>query len=318
MTGATQLYAPAARVRGRFRNLTHYEPHGFLTAFRWYLNRQPRAWPDAIDNPPAPRPVARVTDVGLRVTLVGHSTVLLQTAGLNIITDPMWSARAGPTSWLGVKRARPPAITFEDLPPIDVVLLSHSHYDHLDRPTLRMLQRRDRPRIITGLGVGRIVPAGQVDELDWWQGRALGDSITVTYVPAQHFSARGPFDRNKTLWGGFVIETSAGAVYFAGDTGDGPHFAAIRARFGPVRLALLPIGAYEPRWFMAPVHIGPREAVAAHEILEAKLTVPIHYDTFRLADDGYGEALHAFRDIMVARGCAQQLNIAAFGEPLQL
>jgi L-ascorbate metabolism protein UlaG (beta-lactamase superfamily) len=319
MTDETrQMFAPAPRVRGRFRNLLHHEPHGFFTALRWMLSRKPVQWPETVSNPSAPKPLARVNDASVRVTLIGHATVLLQVAGLNIITDPMWSERAGPTSWLGVKRSRPPAIALDDLPPIDIVLLSHSHYDHLDRPTLRALHERDAPRIVTGLGVGRIVLSPKVAELDWWQSRSLADGITATYVPAQHFSARSPFDRNKTLWGGFVLETPAGAIYFAGDTGDGPQFAAIRARFGAMRLALLPIGAYLPRWFMGPVHIGPHEAADAHEMLGATLTMPIHFDTFRLADDAYGEALDGFRDIMIARGRGHELHVPPFGEPVVL
>jgi len=316
--GTPDLFAPAPRERGRYRNLVHHESHGFMSAFRWFRDRKPPPWPAVVGNPPTARPPARVSGGGLCITLIGHATVLVQVASLNIITDPIWSERAGPTSWLGARRSRPPALDFDDLPPIDVVLLSHSHYDHLDRPTLRKLAARDRPRIVTGLGVGRVVPSGRVAELDWWQGLQLGDDVAATYVPAQHFSARSPFDRNKTLWGGFVLQTPAGLIYFAGDTGDGPHFAAIRARFGPLRLALLPIGAYLPRWFMAAVHIGPREAADAHATLQTKLTVPIHFDTFRLADDAFGEAVGHFRDIMTARGRAHELCVPAFGEPLAL
>lgn len=244
----------------------------------------------------------RVDGTKVRVTLIGHATVLIQVGGLNLITDPIWSERASPVSWFGPKRVQPAAIAFDDLPPIDAVLLSHSHYDHLDRPTLKALHKRGAPPIVTGLKVGAVVPGRpRVTELDWWQSHALGAGVTATYVPAQHFSARGPFDRNKTLWGGFVLETPAGTIYFSGDTGAGPHIAAIRRRFGPMRLALLPIGAYLPRWFMAPVHMSPEEAVSASETLEARTALPLHYGVFPLADDAYDEPLRVLKDVLAAR-----------------
>ena len=228
--------------------------------------------------------------------------VLLQVAGLNILTDPMWSDCAGPVSWLGIKRVRPPAIAFTDLPKIDAVLLTHNHYDHLDRPTLAALARRDAPVVLTGLRVGRLVPGGGAVELDWWECHPLGKGVCATYVPAEHFSARGPLDRNTSLWGGFVLTTPAGTIYFAGDSGDGAHFAAIRERFGPMTLSFLPIGAYEPRWFMAPVHIDPKEALAASLALESGVSVAIHFGVFRLADDAFDAPPKALAAALVAAG----------------
>ena len=316
-TAARHAFAPARRANGRFVNASGHAQHGGTRALRWFLTRRPVPWPQHAANIVAPKPLERVTDHTIRVTLVGHATVLLQVAGLNIITDPVWSDRVGPLSWLGVRRIRAPALAFDDLPPIDVVLLSHSHYDHLDRPTLAALDARDRPRVITGLGVGSVAPSAQVVELDWWQRHTLGDGIAATYVPAEHFSARSPFDRNKTLWGGFVLETPAGAIYFAGDTGAGPHIAAIRERFGPMTLSLLPIGAYLPRWFMAPVHLSPQEAVAANETLGSRVAMPIHYGTFRLADDAFDEPLHKLQETLAARrdaGSEANFHVPHFGE----
>lgn len=311
------LYAPARQVDGRFVNASGHAQHGGLRALKWFATRRPVPWPKDVANAPALKPITRVTDGSMRVTLVGHASVLLQVAGMNIVTDPVWSERAGPLSWLGVKRVRQPAIVFDDLPPVDVILLSHSHYDHLDRPTLAALVRRDNPAVVTGLKVGPITPCRQVVELDWWQRHALRDNIAVTYVPAEHFSARGLFDRNKTLWGGFVLETPAGSIYFSGDTGAGPHIAAIAKRFGPMTLSLLPIGAYLPRWFMAPVHMSPDEAVAAAEILQARVTLPIHFDTFRLADDAFGEAVRVLQQALAAKraaGVNLDFRVPAFGE----
>jgi L-ascorbate metabolism protein UlaG (beta-lactamase superfamily) len=311
------IFGPAPRKDGRFHNLVQHAPHGSLDALRWFATRKPPKWPEQVLAAIGPKPVARVTD-GIRATLIGHATVLLQVGGLNILTDPIWSERASPVSWSGPRRVRPPAIRFDDLPKIDFVLLSHSHYDHLDRPTLTALHRRDRPQVVTGLKVGRIVPSPHVTtELDWWQSHSLGENVTATYVPAQHFSARSPFDRNKTLWGGFVLQTPAGTIYFAADTGDGPHIAAIRECFGPMALSLLPIGAYLPRWFMAPVHMSPPEAVTAAETLQSRVSLPIHFDTFRLADDGYGEALRVLQETLAARrtaGIDLDFRVPEFGE----
>jgi L-ascorbate metabolism protein UlaG (beta-lactamase superfamily) len=234
------------------------------------------------------KPPASVEPDALHVTLVNHSTVLLQQSGLHILTDPIWSQRASPFTWIGPRRRRAPGVRFEDLPRIDLVLLSHNHYDHLDLATLRPLAARQQPKFIVPLGVARLLRShsiGPVHELDWGDSVPLAQTI-VHSVPAMHFSARGPFDRNRTLWCGYVIETAGRVVYFAGDTAFGAHFAQIRERFGIPRLALLPIGAYQPRWFMSPIHMAPDEAVRAHRILGAKTSIAIHHGTFQLGDDG--------------------------------
>ncbi len=258
-------------------------------------------------------------DGTIRATPIGHSTVLLQFGGLNILTDPVWSRCAGPVSWLGVKRVQPAAIPFDHLPPVDAVLLSHNHYDHLDRTTLARLAARDNPLILTGLNVARSVPSGRVQQLDWWQGHDIRPDVRATYVPAEHFTARGPFDRNMSLWGGFVIQTRLGAIYFAGDTGDGPHFAAIRHRFGAMTLSLLPIGAYLPPAIMASVHINPAEAVAASETLQSKVSVAIHFGTFPLADDPFDLPPVALARALAACAPAARgldFRVPGFGVPI--
>jgi L-ascorbate metabolism protein UlaG (beta-lactamase superfamily) len=313
------LYAPASFDGRRFRNNSGRAPRGMADGLLWLLTRPHLVWPDKVANIAAPKPVAHVGDGSIRATVVGHATVLLQVAGLNILTDPVWSKRIGPLSWLGVKRVRPPAIAFEDLPKIHTVLLSHDHYDHLDWPTLARLSRRDAPLVVTGRKVGRAIPSARAIELDWWESYALGDHVRVTYVPAEHFSGRGLFDRNASLWGGFVLETPAGSIYFAGDTGDGPHFTAIRERLGPMTLSLIPIGAYAPRWFMAPVHINPAEAVKASLILESQVSLAIHYGTFRLADDTFeAPPLELAQALSAAHGANRGLDfrLSPFGEPV--
>lgn len=251
------------------------------------LTRHREPSPDCLPVNPSIPPSA-VESPSLLVTFVNHSTVLLQQPGLNILTDPVWSERASPVSFLGPRRHRLPGIEFDRLPPIHAVLLSHNHYDHLDLPTLRRLAAsRQQPIFVAPLGLDRylesrgITPARQ---LDWGDSLAV-PGATIHAVPAIHFSGRSPFDRNQTLWSGYVIQSAFGAIYFAGDTGFGPHFAWIRDRFGAPRLALLPIGAYEPRWFMSPVHMNPEEALEAHRILGATTSIAIHHGTFQLADE---------------------------------
>ena len=222
------------------------------------------------------------------MTLVNHSTVLLQQRGFNILTDPIWSERASPFSWIGPRRRRKPGVCRENLPHIDAVLISHNHYDHMDLPTLRQLAAREDSAFIVPARVGRLLRSekiGSVHELDWGESLPLLN-FTVRCVPALHFSSRAIWDRNMTLWCGYVIESQERLIYFAGDTAFGPHFAQIRETFGSPHLALLPIGAYKPRWFMSRVHMSPDEAVKAHEILAAKTSIAIHHGTFRLADDG--------------------------------
>ncbi len=276
----------------RFRNEVP-EEHGFGAFLKWITNRDRGPWPEEkLAVAPAPPPPPRVDGGALRVTFVNHSTVLVQVDGLNLLTDPVWSDRVGPASWLGVKRLREPGLRFEDLPPIDAVLLSHNHSDHLDLPTLRRIEERVRAPVITGLGNAEYlrrkgIPGGV--DLGWWEGHDLAPGVRVTAVPAAHFSGRGLFDRDRTLWCGFVVEGPSGRVYYAGDTGWGPHFEEVRRRFGPMRLALLPIGAYRPRWFMKPVHVDPAEAVAAARVLEAETSVGVHFGTFPQADDGIDE-----------------------------
>ncbi len=287
----------------RFSNL-ELRPHGSVgDLLKWGLNRDAGEW-RRIEAEPGPRPPERVAR-GIRVTFVGHATTLVQIDGINLLTDPVWALRSSPLTFAGPRRWRPPGIRFEDLPPIDAVLVSHDHYDHLCAPTIARIARTHTPRILSGLGNGALLASlGARDpiELDWWEHAELAPQIRATFVPAQHFSGRGVRDRDVTLWGGFVIDAPSGRVYFAGDTGMGPHFAMIRERCGAPRLALIPIGAYRPVWFMSRVHVSPEEAVQAARILEAETSVGIHFGTFRLADDGIDEPVRDLERALAACG----------------
>jgi len=267
---------------------------------RWIFGAEWPDWPKADNEPPGPPPARRVAAGSLRVIPVGHSTFLIQMDGVNILTDPIWSERASPVSWVGPKRYKKPGIRFEDLPPIDAVLISHNHYDHLDLPTLERLAKRGTPRAVVPLGdkdlvLGTGIPS--VDEMDWWESVSVSPDITVTLVPARHFSARNLWDRNKTLWGGFVVSGPSGNVYYAGDTGYGPHFKEIARRFSPIRMALLPISPFRPEQesglsaIGSMVHTGPEEAVQAHIDLGAEVSIAAHYQVFQLGPDRYFDAV---------------------------
>jgi L-ascorbate metabolism protein UlaG (beta-lactamase superfamily) len=272
----------------RFYNPGAPQARGWLEVLQWKFTSWPERSPRFLADVKPANPPARVEGSELRVTLVNHSTVLLQQHGMNILTDPIWSEWASPFASVGPRRHRDPGVRWEDLPAIHLVLLSHNHYDHLDVPTLRRLRERGESQYVAPLGLAPLLRSekiGPVRELDWGESAVLGE-VTIHCVPAMHFSARGIFDRNRTLWCGYVMASAGRTIYFAGDTAFGEHFAAIREQFGAPRLALLPIGSYEPRWFMAPVHMGPGEAVRAHRILGARTSIAIHHGTFQLADDG--------------------------------
>jgi L-ascorbate metabolism protein UlaG (beta-lactamase superfamily) len=267
---------------------------------RWQRTSRTTPWPRWVDNRAVPRLPATLKPGEIALTFVNHITYLLQFRGLNLLTDPVWSERVSPVQWSGPKRVRAPGLEFDALPPIDVVLVSHNHYDHLDLDTLRLLEQSHRPLFVTGLGNRAFLEEhglGQVRELDWWQATSL-DGARITCTPAQHWSGRGVSGRNRTLWGGFVIEAGERKVFFAGDTGYWRHFRDVRERLGVMDVAMLPIGAYEPRWFMSDQHMNPEEAVRAHLDLEARRSIGTHYGCFQLTDEGIDEPV---RQLELAR-----------------
>lgn len=294
----------------RFHNLRD-EPEtdrSLGQVLRWKRNVPDNPWPKSL---PVQTIVPDLRIDGLRVTMIGHATVLIQIAGYNLVTDPVWSDRASPLSFAGPRRICMPGVAMKDLPPIDIVLLSHNHYDHLDVATLKALKSRDAPLLVTPLGNDRIVqrhiPDMMVRTGDWWDAIKLNDDLTIHIVPALHWSSRGLRDRRMALWSGFVIEAAGKLVYFAGDTGYGTGhiFRQIREKFGPMDLAIIPIGAYDPRWFMAAQHTDPEEAIQMMLDLDARAAVGIHWGTFKLTDEPWDEPKLRLETALSARGVDQ-------------
>jgi L-ascorbate metabolism protein UlaG (beta-lactamase superfamily) len=270
-----------------FHNIEPFAAQPIQDVLLWQLARQTPGWHDEALTP-GPPPPKRVNGGAIRVTFINHATVLIQMDGLNILADPVYSARVGPATWLGARRYWPPGIRFEDLPPIDVVLVSHDHYDHLDLPTLKRLERTFHPRIIAGLGTraflrSRGIPGSE--DLDWWHSRRLSNGVRVTAVPAQHWSGRTLTDHCLRLWMGFVIEGQRDTVFFAGDTGWGKFYEMIHVRFPRFRLALLPIAPSRPHWYMHRKHESPADAVHAAQVLHAATSIAIHWGTFETGDE---------------------------------
>jgi L-ascorbate metabolism protein UlaG (beta-lactamase superfamily) len=299
-------------VSDHFDGLRFFDPDGvppksLREVLRWQFGsgRQRQPWPEWAPSPHADIPPPRVAGDKVRLSFVGHASWLIQTAGLNILIDPVWSARVAPVRWAGPKRRNDPGIPFDALPAIDVALVSHGHYDHLDIPTLSKLAATFTPRVITPLGNDGIMRSAneaiKAEAFDWHHRIELGGGTAVTLVPTRHWSARGLFDRNRTLWASFVLETAVGKIYIVCDSGygEGKHFRRVAEAHGPLRLAILPIGAYEPRWFMKDQHMNPSDAVKALADCGAEAALAHHHGTFQLTDeaiDAPEKALHAALD----------------------
>lgn len=270
-----------------FFNPSGTAPKSLYDVLKWKLNNHQKRWPKFITNTAQPELAATTNDHEIVLTFINHVTFLIQTAGMNILTDPVFSERVSPFQWIGPRRIRSPGLSFDQLPKIDIVCVSHNHYDHMDLPTIARLARTFQPQFVTPLGNGTILKkagALHILETDWWQSLDF-QALKITTVPAQHWSGRGLKDRNLALWAGFVIQTQEKKIYFAGDTGYGPHFRQIHEQIGEIDLALLPIGAYEPRWFMREQHMNPEDAVLAHSDLKARHGVGMHFGTFQLTDE---------------------------------
>lgn len=279
----------------RFFNPWNPQVPSFYKVMYWKITSKRKRWPKKIENSHSDTPPQRVEGNQLRISFVGHSTMLIQTQGLNIITDPIWSHRASPFKYFGPARYTAPGTPFERLPPIDLILVSHNHYDHLDIPTLQKIWEKDHPKIITPLGNDSVIqlkcPSIQIKTLDWYETIEINQNVRIHLAPSQHWSARGFSDKNRALWGAFIISTPDGNIYFCGDSGygDGSFFREAHKKFGPFRFAMLPIGAYEPRWFTKYSHMNPEDAVLAHKDLGEPYTTAIHFETFRLTNEGFSD-----------------------------
>lgn len=309
LTGCASYYS--GRDSDHFDGKRFFNPgkplnKGFGSFLKWRFTAQKKKWPEYTELVNVDYPPERVTGDTLRVSFVGHATVLIQTQGLNILTDPVWAERASPWQWVGPRRVHPPGIAFSDLPPIDIVLISHNHYDHLDLESLAQLWNHSKPRIIVPLGNDHIItehnPTIVAEAYDWSETIPITAEVAVHLEPMHHWSARGLFDRNKALWAAFIITTPGGNIYFVGDSGygNGDYFRAVKDKFQSFRLAILPIGAYDPRWFMAYGHMNPEETVLAFEDLGRPQLLPMHYGMFPLADTGYDQPLIDLRQAMDA------------------
>jgi L-ascorbate metabolism protein UlaG (beta-lactamase superfamily) len=283
---------------------------------RWQFTRQSAKWPERAPSPYADTPPPQVEGGKVRFCYVGHASWLIQTAGLNILVDPVWSERAGPFGVVGPKRVNDPGIAFDKLPTIDVVLVSHGHYDHLDVRTLSRLAAKFSPRVITPLGNDVTMTSNdaniRAEGFDWNQRIEIGNGVAVTLVAARHWSARGLFDRNKALWASFVLETPAGKIYIVSDSGygTGTHFRRVRETHGAPRLAMLPIGAYEPRWFMRDMHMNPEDALKALADCGAQVALAHHHGTFQLTDEAIDAPVNALRVALDAAKISREKFIA--------
>ena len=280
----------------KFYNLAPYKTKDVLDILQWRIHNHKQQWPNHVKNTAHPD-LSVVNNAAIKVTFVNHATVLIQTKNLTILTDPVWSERVSPVSWLGPKRVHDPGIAFNELPKVDVVIISHNHYDHLDLATLKKLETAFHPLFLVPLGDQALLQRNgitHVMQLDWWQVYQT-DKFKITFLPTQHWSARWLNDKCATLWGSYGIEIDNRKIYFAGDTGYSKNFALIKQQWGQPDLAFLPIGSYLPEWFMQQNHMNPSEAIRAHQDLSAKKSVAIHFGTFQLSDEGINQPVEDLR-----------------------
>lgn len=280
----------------RFKNVDPTKkPQSFFAFLKWKLTSKKPKWPLSIPLISEDIPPSQVDGNDIRVSFVGQATFLIQTASLNILTDPIWSARSSPFKNYGPTRVTDPGIRFENLPKIDLILISHNHYDHMDIETLKKLWHQDQPKIIVPLENEHVlhkeIPGINVTTLDWHTFKKINEQINIYLEPAQHWSRRTFTDKNRALWGTFIIGTPHHSICFIGDSGYDPTlFKAIGKKFNNIILSIIPIGAHEPRWFMKNVHMNPEEAVFVHLDLNSKYSIGSHFETFPLADDEYKQA----------------------------
>ncbi len=292
----------------KFFNSQAVAAKSFWQFLKWQVERNRKSWPKSVENQALPAPKSPDDHKTVTATFINHATYLLQLKTVNILIDPVFSERVSPSRVIGPKRVREPGLSLEKLPKIDLVLVTHNHYDHLDIEALKKLEKIFKPIFVVPLGNAHILEqenVSRIEELDWWQSFSFQD-LSVTLTPAQHWSGRRLTDHYEGLWGGFYLQFSEKKLFWAGDTGYSPHFEEIRKKLGIPDLSFLPIGAYEPRWFMKDMHMNPSDAVKAHQDLQTPLSIGMHYGTFQLTD----ESIHSpVRDLEIAK---QQNKISNF------
>lgn len=281
---------------------------GLASVFKM-LREKRNKWPTYVENTTTPQLNTQLGPDDVAITFVNHATFLIQLQGMNILTDPVWALRAGPFGWLGPKRVRKPGVRFEDLPKIDLVLLSHNHYDHFDKATLKKINKRFASKVLVASGDKRLAESldfTDVHEFDWWEQIQINPELTITYAPTQHFAARGLGDRFKSLWGSYMIQHREKLIYFGGDSGYSPHFSEIKKRLGSPDIAILGMGAYEPRWFMKPMHMNPAEAVKAHQDLGSKQSIGMHFGTFQLSNEAIDQPKIDLKHALAEAGISEE------------
>ena len=303
-----------------YRNQFPHPRHGLLDVLRWKLGLGPREpnrtvsthYPSDWLAPVAPALKVLRSPVFSRIQLtwIGHSTFLIQHRGRNFLTDPIFGDCLTPIPGFNLRRTTPAGLTLEQLPPVHDVLISHNHYDHLDAPTIQRLESRaGSTRFWLPSGLGQWFTRngiGNHRELAWWESASIDEGMLIHSVPAQHFAARGALDRNRTHWCGWMLLSPSRTIYFAGDTGYCPTFREIGERFGAIDLAIIPIGAYRPRWLMRPMHVDPYEAVKIHQDVRARLSVAAHWGTFRLTDEPLNEPPELLRAALTANRVSEE------------
>jgi L-ascorbate metabolism protein UlaG (beta-lactamase superfamily) len=293
----------------RFFNPTGGHLKNIWDLIKWQASGNRTPWPEKIEIP-TPPPLLNITDENAVVaTYLNHATVLIQTRDFNILTDPIWSSRTSPVQWAGPKRIYAPPIPFDSLPRIDLVLLSHNHYDHMDANTLGRLYQKFKPRFLIPLGDQSAMQSFGIPhshEMDWWDEIVINPDLKIIFTPSQHWSARGVRDKNKSLWGSFLMIYRGQKIYFAGDTGYSVHFKNLYEKYGKMDISLLPIGAYEPRWFMKDHHMNPEEAVQAHLDLGSRRSMAIHFGTFQLTDEGYDKPVQDLKKALAEKNIPQE------------
>jgi len=274
-----------------FFNPDDHHMHSIFDLLKWKFTSSASKWPDTIENKKYDLP--RLSSEKALVTFINHASFYIQVNGLNIITDPVYSERVSPLTFAGPKRVREPGVDIDSLGKVDVVIISHNHYDHLDARTLKDLNNKYKPLFLVPLGdyrIMHILGIKNVKEMDWWETVEV-KGVKIHFTPAQHWSARGLMDKCDSLWGSYLIESESSKIYFAGDTGYGKHFKKIHEKYGAPDLSLLPIGAYAPRWFMKFHHMDPEDAVLAHKDLQSKMSFGMHFGVFQLTDEPIDEPI---------------------------